>query len=108
VRDFSFKFPPTPPIRFALSTFARSKAAMRNAYDPPPDPNESPAKGHRMKAENLLAELNRLRKDIDEDKSDIEWLTLHHVFCFVSYKIGEFQKYVEQQDAEGAFDEYDG
>ncbi len=61
-----------------------------------------------MKAENLLAELNRLRKDIDEDKSDIEWLTLHHVFCFVSYKIGEFQKYVEQQDAEGAFDEYDG
>jgi hypothetical protein len=61
-----------------------------------------------MKAENLLAELNRLRKDIDEDKSDIEWLTLHHVFCFVSYKIGEFQKYVEQQDAEGAFDEFEG
>lgn len=59
-----------------------------------------------MKAENLLAELNRLRKDIDEDKSDIEWLTLHHVFCFVSYKLGEFQKYVEQQDAEGAFDEF--
>ncbi len=61
-----------------------------------------------MKAETLLAELNRLRKDIDEDKSDIEWLTLHHVFCFVSYKMGEFQKYVEQQDAEGAFDEFDG
>lgn len=61
-----------------------------------------------MKAETLLAELNRLRKDIDEDKSDIEWLTLHHVFCFVSYKMAEFQKYVEQQDAEGAFDEFDG
>ncbi len=61
-----------------------------------------------MKAETLLAELNRLRKDIDQDKSDIEWLTLHHVFCFVSYKIGDFQKYVEQQDAEGAFDEFDG
>ena len=61
-----------------------------------------------MKAETLLAELNRLRKDIDEDKSDIEWLTLHHVFCFVSYKMGEFQQYVEQQDAEGAFDEFGG
>lgn len=60
-----------------------------------------------MKAENLLAELNRLRKDIDQDKSDIEWLTLHHVFCFVSYKLGEFQKYVEQQDAQGAFDEFE-
>jgi len=61
-----------------------------------------------MKAETLLAELNRLRKDIDEDKSDIEWLTLHHVFCFVSYKMGEFQKYVEQQEADGAFDGFDG
>lgn len=61
-----------------------------------------------MKAENLLAELNRLRKDLDEDKSDIEWLTLHHVFCFVSYKMSEFQKYVEQQESEGAFDEFEG
>lgn len=61
-----------------------------------------------MKAETLLAELNRLRKDIDQDRSDIEWLTLHHVFCFVSYKMGEFQKYVEQQDAEGAFEEFEG
>ncbi len=61
-----------------------------------------------MKAETLLAELNRLRKDIDEDRSDIEWLTLHHVFCFVSYKMADFQKYVEQQDAEGAFDEFEG
>lgn len=59
-----------------------------------------------MKAETLLAELNRLRKDLDEDKSDIEWLTLHHAFCFISYKMGEFQKYVDEQDKVGAFDEY--
>ncbi len=26
------------------------------------------------------------------------WVTLHHVFCFVSYKIGEF-KYVDEEDA---------
>jgi len=59
----------------------------------------------KMKAEALLAELNRLRKDLDEDASDIEWVTLHHVFCFVSYKMGEFQKYVDEQAAQGAFTE---
>ena len=61
-----------------------------------------------MKHEVLLAELNRLRKDIDEDPSDIEWVTLHHVFCFISYKTGEFQAYVDEQAEKGAFDELDG
>jgi hypothetical protein len=60
-----------------------------------------------MKAETMLAELNRLRKDLDEDRSDIEWLTLHHVFCFVSYKMGDFQAYLDAQEAKGAFDELD-
>ncbi|MGP1345800.1 MAG: hypothetical protein ACTS3F_03920 [Phycisphaerales bacterium] len=61
-----------------------------------------------MKAETLLAELNRLRKDLDEDRSDIEWLTLHHVFCFVSYKMGDFQKYIDEQAGKGEFDEFSG
>ncbi len=61
-----------------------------------------------MKAETILAELNRLRKDLDEDPTDIEWLTLHHVFCFVSYKMGEFQRYLEDQAERGAFDEFEG
>ncbi len=60
-----------------------------------------------MKAETLLAELNRLRKDLKEDPTDIEWLTLHHAFCFISYKMGEFQKYVDEQDAKGAFRAFD-
>lgn len=60
-----------------------------------------------IKAERLLAELDRLRKDVPEDKSDIEWLTLYHVFCFVSYKMTDFRKYVEEQKAKGAFDEVD-
>ncbi len=60
-----------------------------------------------MKAETLLAELNRLRGDIDKDPSDIEWLTLHHVFCFVSYKMGDFQKYLDEEAGRGAFDEFD-
>jgi hypothetical protein len=60
-----------------------------------------------MKAEPMLAELNRLRKDLGEDPTDIEWLTLHHVFCFVSYKMADFQKYMEEQTAKGAFREYE-
>lgn len=58
-----------------------------------------------IKAERLLAELDRLRKDVPEDKSDLEWLTLYHVFCFVSYKMTDFRKYVEEQKTKGAFDD---
>ncbi|HVZ94143.1 MAG TPA: hypothetical protein VG797_06505 [Phycisphaerales bacterium] len=60
-----------------------------------------------MKAETMLAELNRLRQDLDKDPTDLEWLTLHHVFCFVSYKTGDFQKYLDEQNAKGAFAEYE-
>lgn len=60
-----------------------------------------------MKAETMLAELNRLRKDLDEDKTDIEWLTLHHAFCFISYKMGEFQKYLDEQKARGEFKDFE-
>lgn len=60
-----------------------------------------------MKAEAILAELNRARKDLGEDPSDIEWLALHHAFCFLSYKMSDFQKYLDEQAAKGAFDEYE-
>ena len=59
-----------------------------------------------MKSEPLLAELNRLRKDLDEDPTDIEWLALHHAFVFISYKMTEFQKYVQQADERGEFDAF--
>jgi hypothetical protein len=59
-----------------------------------------------MKAETLIAELDRLRKDLTADKADLEWLALHHAFCFISYKMTDFRKYVEEQDKSGAFDEY--
>lgn len=61
----------------------------------------------KMKAETMLAELNRLRKDLGEDKSDIEWLTLHHAFCFISYKIGEFQAYLDGQSEKGEFEAFE-
>lgn len=60
-----------------------------------------------MKAETLLAELDRLRKDVPADPSDLEWLTLHHVFAFVSYQMEAFKKYVAEQDAKGAFKQYE-
>lgn len=56
-----------------------------------------------MRPETLLAELDRLRKDVPRDEADVEWLTLHHVFCFVSYKMTEFRAYVEQEKARGSF-----
>lgn len=58
----------------------------------------------KIKAETLLAELNRLRKDLDEDPTDIEWVTLHHVFCFVSYKMGDFQAYLDNEAQKGSFE----
>lgn len=60
-----------------------------------------------MKPETLLAELNRLRKDLDEDPTDIEWLALHHAFCFISYKLADFQRYVDDQTHKGAFEQFD-
>lgn len=60
----------------------------------------------KMKPEPLLAELNRLRKEAQGDPADVEWLALHHAFVFISYKMGEFQKYVEEADARGEFKEF--
>jgi hypothetical protein len=57
-----------------------------------------------MKAEKILAELNRMRKDLGEDHSDLEWLSVHHAFCFLSYKMGDFQRYLDEQAKLGAFD----
>ncbi len=60
-----------------------------------------------MKAETLLAELDRLRKDTPKDSTDLEHLTLHHVFCFLSYKMTEFKQYVEAENKKGTFKPYD-
>lgn len=60
-----------------------------------------------IKAERLLAELNRMRKEIGEDPSDPEWVAVHHAFCFISYKTGEFQKYLDEQASQGAFEEFE-
>jgi hypothetical protein len=57
-----------------------------------------------MKAEKILAELNRIRKDMGEDLTDLEYLAVHHAFCFISYKMGDFQRYLDDESKKGAFD----
>lgn len=61
-----------------------------------------------MKAEMLLAELNRLRKDLDPDPTDIEWVALEHAFIFISYQHKAFEAYVAEQDEKGTFDGFEG
>lgn len=49
-----------------------------------------------MTAETILAKLNELRHEAEDDKTDMEYLALHHAFCFVSYRTSEFQKYLDE------------
>jgi hypothetical protein len=67
------------------------------------DPREDLPKGNRMKvkAEVVIAELNRLRSDVDKDMTDPEYFALHHALCFISYKMGEFQKYLDEVVKDG-------
>ena len=49
-----------------------------------------------MKAEPVLAKLNELRHDAEDDKTDMEYLAIHHAFCFLSYRMNEFQAYLDE------------
>lgn len=52
-------------------------------------------------ADQLLAKLYALRKDYADDPEDETYQALHHAFLFVSYNMGAFKKYVEEQAAKG-------
>lgn len=54
-----------------------------------------------MKAEPILAKLNELRHEAEDDPTDIEYLALHHAFCFISYKMSEFQNYLNEVEKSG-------
>ncbi|MBI2192148.1 MAG: hypothetical protein HYU36_09200 [Planctomycetes bacterium] len=43
--------------------------------------------------EQFLSKLNQMRKDLEADPEDEEWVVLHHSFCFISYQINDFKKY---------------
>jgi hypothetical protein len=61
-----------------------------------PDSGSAWAYPFGMKVETILAELNRQRSDLPKDPTDIEWFALHHAFCFISYRMGDFQKYLDE------------
>jgi hypothetical protein len=53
--------------------------------------------------EEFLSKLNQMRKDLDDDPDDPEWVVLHQAFCFISYKFGEFGEYWrEVKEEEGS------
>ena len=54
-----------------------------------------------MRAEPILSKLNELRHDAEDNKEDMEYLALHHAFCFISYKMGAFQKYLDEVKKRG-------
>ncbi|MCC6547246.1 hypothetical protein IT570_08765 [Candidatus Sumerlaeota bacterium] len=49
-----------------------------------------------MRAEPVLAKLRELYKEWEDDKESDEYQALFHAFCFVSYKVGDFQKYLDE------------
>ena len=54
--------------------------------------------------EEILVELQQLRKEYQDDEEDPTYLALHHAFLFISYKMNEFRDYVDeaQKDEEAA------
>lgn len=59
-----------------------------------------------MRPETILAELNRLRKDLEADDTDLEWLAMEHAFRFISYQIADFGQYIREADERGEFKAY--
>ncbi|HEY8504668.1 MAG TPA: hypothetical protein VIL46_08805 [Gemmataceae bacterium] len=50
-----------------------------------------------LNADQLLAKLYELRKDYADDPQDETYQALHHAFLFISYNMGAFKEYVEQE-----------
>ena len=50
-----------------------------------------------LTADQLLARLYALRKDYADDPEDETYQALHHTFMFISYNMGAFKQYVEEE-----------
>ena len=48
-------------------------------------------------ADQMLARLYALRKDYADDPEDETYQALHHAFMFLSYRVGDFKAYVEEE-----------
>ena len=47
-----------------------------------------------MTPEQVLARLNQLRKEYDDDKEDEDYLALTHALLFISYQMSAFKQYM--------------
>jgi|DewCreStandDraft_4_1066084.scaffolds.fasta_scaffold160229_2 hypothetical protein len=51
-----------------------------------------------MTAEQVLARLNQLRKEFEDDPESEEYLALTHALLFVSYQMAAFKQYLAEAD----------
>jgi hypothetical protein len=51
-----------------------------------------------LNADQLLARLYALRKDYADDPEDETYQALHHAFLFISYQMGAFKQYIEEEN----------
>lgn len=49
-----------------------------------------------MTPENVIARLNQLRKDYDDDKESEDYLALTHALLFISYQMSAFKQYMAE------------
>ena len=49
-----------------------------------------------MTPEQVLARLNQLRKDYEDDKEDEDYLALTHALLFISYQMSAFKQYLAE------------
>lgn len=49
-----------------------------------------------LTVEQILTQLQQLRKEYQDDEEDPTYQALHHAFLFISYKIGDFKAYVAE------------
>jgi hypothetical protein len=54
-----------------------------------------------MTPEQVLARLNQMRKDFDDDKESEEYQTLTHALLFVSYNMAAFKQYLQEANKKG-------
>ena len=56
-------------------------------------------------ADQLLARLYALRKDYADDPDDETYQALHHAFMFISYRMGDFKTYLEEDQKKASSSE---
>jgi hypothetical protein len=49
-----------------------------------------------LTAEQLLDQINRLRKDYADEPDEPTYQALHHTFLFLSYQIGLLKEYLNE------------